>query len=175
VTYYASVDQLPPFEEYDMKERTYRYFTGTPLYPFGYGLSYTTFGYSDMTLPEKAVAGESVAVSVTVTNTGAVAGDEVVQLYLTDEKASTPRPLRQLEAFERVTLKPGESRKVEFTLKSDQLSIINDKEKHVIEPGWFTITVGGKQPGFTGTIDPQFTQTVSRRIRLTGREVVMPD
>jgi len=114
-------------------------------------------------------------VSVTITNTGAVAGDEVVQLYLTDEKASTPRPLRQLEAFERVTLKAGESRKVKFTLKPDQLSIINDKEKRVIEPGWFTITVGGKQPGFTGEIDPKFTQTVSRRIRLTGREVVMPD
>ncbi|HUW93489.1 MAG TPA: glycoside hydrolase family 3 C-terminal domain-containing protein, partial [Bacteroidales bacterium] len=175
VTYYTSVDQLPPFEVYDMKERTYRYFTATPLYPFGYGLSYTSFSYTDMAVPEKTVAGEPVRVSVTVTNTGAVGGDEVVQLYLTDEKASTPRPLRQLEGFERINLKVGESRKVEFTLNPDQFSMINDKEKRVIEPGWFTVTVGGKQPGFSGVIDPQFTQTMSRRIRLTGREVSMPD
>ena len=70
VTYYRSVDQLPPFEEYDMENRTYRYFTGTPLYPFGYGLSYTTFGYSGLDVPEKSVAGSDVRVSVTVTNTG---------------------------------------------------------------------------------------------------------
>ena len=175
VTYYNSVDQLPPFENYDMKERTYRYFTGTPLYPFGYGLSYTTFSYSDMAMPGKSVAGQPVTVNVTVTNTGTIAGDEVVQLYLTDEKASTPRPLRQLEAFERIFLKPGESIRLSIILKPEQFSMINDKDIRVIEPGWFTISVGGKQPGFKGDTDQQFTNVVTRRIRLSGKEVNMTE
>jgi beta-glucosidase len=175
VTYYSSVDQLPPFEEYDMANRTYRYFRGTPLYPFGYGLSYTSFDYSGLDIPEKGEAGSDVRVRVTVTNTGKRAGDEVVQLYLTDEKASTPRPVRQLEGFKRIHLAAGESSTLEFTLKAEQFSMINSKDTRVIEPGWFTVTVGGKQPGFYGEIDPQFTRTVSKRIRLTGREVLMPE
>jgi beta-glucosidase len=170
VTYYKSVDQIPPFEDYDMKGRTYRYFTGEPLYPFGYGLSYTTFAYSNLSVPEKAVAGEPVRVKVTVTNSGKVSGEEVVQLYLTDEKASTPRPLRQLEGFRRIMLQAGESREVEFTLEPRQFSIINNKDKRVIEPGYFTIAAGGKQPGFKGNPDPQFTQVLTGRIRLTGKE-----
>ncbi|MGB4293956.1 MAG: glycoside hydrolase family 3 C-terminal domain-containing protein [Bacteroidales bacterium] len=173
VTYYKSVNQLPPFEDYNMKGRTYRYFTGEPLYPFGYGLSYTTFAYSDLVLPESAKAGEPVKVKVTVKNTGKMTGDEVVQLYLTDEKASTPRPVRQLEGFKRITLQPGESKVVEFTLEPRQFSIINNKNKRVIEPGYFTIAVGGKQPGFKGYLDPQFTQVLTGRIRLTGKEVAM--
>ncbi len=170
VTYYSSVDQLPPFEDYDMENRTYRYFSGTPLYPFGYGLSYTTFSYSDLTLPEKIVAGMMRRVSVRVTNTGKMAGDEVVQLYITDEKASTPRPLRQLEGFKRVHLNAGESKTVEFILKAEQFSMINKSDIRVIEPGWFTVAAGGKQPLLTGTSDQQFTQVVSSRIRLTGKE-----
>ena len=108
---------------------------------------------------------------VKVTNTGKVEGDEVVQLYLTDEKATTPRPVRQLEGFSRISLKPGESKVVEFALEPRQFSIINKKNKRVIEPGYFSITVGGKQPGFSGYLDPQFTNVVSGRIRLTGKEV----
>lgn len=171
VTYYKSVDQIPAFENYDMAGKTYRFFTQEPLYPFGYGLSYTTFTYSNLSLPEKAAAGEKVNVSVTVTNTGSLEGDEVVQLYLTDEKASTVRPIRQLEGFKRVTLKPGETRIVEFSLDPRQFSIINNKNRRVIEPGYFTISVGGKQPGFKGYLDPQFTQVVTGRIRLTGKEL----
>ena len=154
-----------------MAGKTYRYFTKEPLYPFGYGLSYTTFSYSDLSLAEKAVAGEKITVKVKVTNTGKVEGDEVVQLYLTDEKATTPRPVRQLEGFSRISLKPGESKVVEFALEPRQFSIINKKNKRVIEPGYFSITVGGKQPGFSGYLDPQFTNVVSGRIRLTGKEV----
>ena len=169
VTYYSSVDQLPPFEDYDMENRTYRYFSGTPLYPFGYGLSYTTFSYSDLTLPEKIEAGSDVKVSVSVTNTGKMAGDEVVQLYITDEKASTPRPLRQLEGFKRVHLNAGESKTVEFTLKAEQFSMINKNDVRVIEPGWFTVFAGGGQPGFTGSSDPPCTQVLSSRMRLTGK------
>jgi beta-glucosidase len=171
VTYYKSIDQIPAFENYDMTGKTYRFFTKEPLYPFGYGLSYTNFTYSNLSIPEKSVAGENIKVEVTVTNSGKVAGDEVVQLYLTDEKASTPRPLRQLEGFRRISLKPGESRKIEFSLDPRQFSIINNKEKRVIEPGYFTISVGGKQPGFRGYLDPQFTQTLAGRIKLTGKEV----
>jgi beta-glucosidase len=170
VTYYKTVDQIPSFENYDMNGKTYRYFTQEPLYPFGYGLSYTTFTYSNLSLPAKAAAGESVRLKVVITNSGKVAGEEVVQLYLTDEKASTPRPVRQLEGFKRIVLKPGESKEVEFTLEPRQFSIINKKDKRVIEPGWFTISVGGKQPGFKGYLDAQFTQVITGRISLTGKE-----
>jgi beta-glucosidase len=171
VTYYKSVDQLPPFDDYDMTGRTYRYFIKEPLYPFGYGLSYTTFNYSNLSLPSSAPAGEKVTVKVTVTNTGKMTGDEVVELYLTDEKASTQRPVRQLEGFSRVNLKPGESKVVEISLEPRQFSMINNKAKRVIEPGYFTISVGGKQPGFSGYLDPQFTQVLTGRIKLTGKEV----
>jgi beta-glucosidase len=171
VTYYKSIDQIPAFENYNMTGKTYRFFTQEPLYPFGYGLSYTTFKYSDLSIPGNAVAGEKVNVKVTITNTGNVNGDEVTELYLTDEKASTPRPIRQLEGFARVSLKPGESKVVEIKLEPRQFSIINNKTKRVIEPGYFTISVGGKQPGFKGYLDPQFTEVLTGRIRLTGKEV----
>ncbi len=170
VTWYKSVDQLPPFDNYDMTGRTYRYFTGEPLWPFGFGLSYTTFGYSDLKVPEKLVAGEPLTVSVKVTNTGQREGEEVVQLYLTDEKASTPRPIRQLEGFERISLKAGESKVVSFTLEPRQLSLINKKDQRVIEPGEFTVAVGGKQPGFTGRADASTTQVLTTRLRVTGKE-----
>lgn len=171
VTYYKSIDQIPAFENYDMAGKTYRFFTQEPLYPFGYGLSYTSFTYSNLTIPQSAKGGEDVKVKVTVTNSGKLSGEEVVELYITDEKASTQRPIRELEGFKRISLKPGESREVEFTLVPRQFSIINNKEKRVIEPGYFTISVGGKQPGFKGYIDPQSTQVLTGRVRLTGKEV----
>ncbi len=171
VTYYKSIDQIPAFENYDMEGKTYRYFRQEPLYPFGYGLSYTSFSYSNLVIPENAIAGEKINVKLTVTNSGKMEGEEVIQLYLTDEKASTPRPVRQLEGFTRIVLKPGESKEVEFIIDPRQFSIINDKNKRVIEPGYFTISIGGKQPGFKGYLDPQFTQVLTGRIRLTGKEV----
>ncbi|MFY9152694.1 MAG: glycoside hydrolase family 3 C-terminal domain-containing protein [Prolixibacteraceae bacterium] len=169
VTYYKSVDQLPAFENYDMEGRTYRYFRQTPIYPFGFGLSYTNFKYSDLKVPTEIQMGEKINVSVQVTNAGDRDGDEVVQLYLTDEKASTPRPIRQLEGFKRVTLKKGESKIVEFTLEPRQLSMINDKDKQVVEPGYFTISVGGEQPGFTGSCNAETTETLTGRLKLKGK------
>jgi beta-glucosidase len=169
VTYYKSVDQLPAFENYDMEGRTYRYFRQSPLYPFGFGLSYTSFTYSDLNVPKEAKVGEPITVSVKVTNAGDRDGDEVVQLYLTDEKASTPRPIRQLEGFKRISLKKGESQTVQFTLEPRQLSMINDKDKQVVEPGWFTISVGGEQPGFTGTTNAETTATITGRVNVKGK------
>ena len=173
VTYYKSVDQLPAFENYDMEGRTYRYFRQTPLYPFGFGLSYTNFSYSDLSLPKETKMGEKIIVSVKVTNSGERDGDEVVQLYLTDEKASTPRPIRQLEGFKRISLKKGESQIVTFVLEPQQLSIINNKDKQVVEPGYFTIAVGGEQPGFTGSAKAETTGTLTGRIKVTGKELAI--
>ncbi len=171
VTYYKSLDQLPAFENYDMKGRTYRYFKGEPLYPFGFGLSYTSFSYSDIQVPSTVKAGEDVKVSITVTNSGKLAGDEVVQLYLSDIEASTSRPVRQLEGFERVSLNPGESKKIEFVLNARQLSMINKKSQRVIEPGKFTVAIGGKQPGFNGRCDASTTQVVSSSFRVKGKYI----
>ncbi|MGE4585924.1 MAG: glycoside hydrolase family 3 C-terminal domain-containing protein, partial [Mangrovibacterium sp.] len=169
VTYYKSADQLPPFDSYDMAGRTYRYFTGDPLFPFGHGLSYTCFSYDRLEFPEIVDMKEPVKIRVRVSNTGNCDGDEVVQLYLTDEKASTPRPVRQLEGFERISLKKGESRTVEFTLIPRQLALIDRKGKWVLEPGWFTVSVGGKQPGFSGLADAYTTSTIQGRFRLKGK------
>lgn len=170
VTYYQSVDQLPAFDNYDMEGRTYRYFRGKPLYPFGHGLSYTTFDYYDLQLPAEVKTGEEVRLSVTVRNTGRLGGDEVVQLYLTDEEASTPRPIRQLLAFERVQLRRGEARTISFTLGPEQLALINADGQWAVEPGWFTVSVGGKQPGFAGRADAATTDVVQGRFRLRGLE-----
>ena len=169
VTYYKSVDQLPAFENYDMEGRTYRYFRQSPLYPFGFGLSYTNFAYTDLNLPKEVKMGENITVSVKVTNTGDRDGDEVVQLYLTDEKASTPRPIRSLEGFKRISLKKGESQIVSFTLEPRQLSMINDKDKQVVEPGFFTVAIGGEQPGFTGAAKAETTGTLSGKMKLIGK------
>ena len=164
VTYYKSVDQLPPFENYDMKGRTYRYFQKKPLYPFGFGLSYTKFKYSNLKLPANVSAEKDFEVLVDVTNIGDRDGDEVVELYVKDEKASTPRPIVQLEGFERINLKKGETKTVSFTITPRQLSLINKKGQRVVEPGWFTISVGGKQPD--GSQDNQ-----NGRINVTGKVV----
>jgi beta-glucosidase len=158
VTFYKSADQLPPFEDYDMMGRTYRYFQGEPLYPFGFGLSYTRFTYRLLTLPKAASAKREAKVQVEVLNAGKLAGEEVVQLYLKRRGESGPAPIRSLAGFERVALRPGEKRIVEFTLTPRQLA----------PPGTVEIAVGGKQPGFHGAADASTTQV------LTGSLTVAP-
>src|ERR1039458_8326840 len=146
VTFYTGVSQLPPFENYFMRGRTYRYFEGTPLYPFGYGLSYTTFSYSGLSVSTAAItAGEPVTAEVTVTNTGKHAGDEVAQLYLSFPQVKGA-PLRALRAFQRVHLEPGASQKVHFELKPRDLSMVTESGDPIIAEGQYSVSVGGGQP-----------------------------
>jgi beta-glucosidase len=146
VTFYKDVSQLPPFEDYSMKGRTYRYFEGTPLYPFGYGLSYTSFSYSGLTVPASAVsAGSPVVAEVTVTNTGSRAGDEVAQLYLNFPRVPG-RPLRALRGFQRVHLEAGASQKLRFELQPRDLSMVTEAGEPIVAEGLYEISVGGGQP-----------------------------
>ncbi|MGB6034094.1 MAG: glycoside hydrolase family 3 C-terminal domain-containing protein, partial [Bacteroidota bacterium] len=168
VTFYKSVEQLPPFVEYAMKERTYRYFTGDPLFPFGHGLSYTTFQYSDLQIPAQVESGDNVVVKVRVKNSGGMAGEEVVQLYVTDLEASAPVSIRSLQGFDRVYLEPGEEKTVSFTLIPRQISIIDNDFKRVLEPGFFQVSVGGKQPGFEGVADTPTSGVTTGRFEVVG-------
>jgi beta-glucosidase len=168
VTFYRSVDQLPPFTDYAMKGRTYRYFEGTPLYPFGHGLSYTRFSYDRLRVPAKRAAGEAVEVSVRVRNEGQVAADEVVQVYVSDRDASAPVPIRALKAFRRLALRPGEARTVRFSLSARDFSLVGADGRRTVEPGRFLIAVGGKQPGFSGTADAATTQVLTAELEMTG-------
>jgi len=146
VTFYTGVNQLPNFEDYSMERRTYRYFNGKPLYPFGYGLSYTTFKYSDLALPTQAVAaGQPVVADVTVTNTGKIAGDEAVQVYLKfpDVKGA---PRIALRGFQRIHLEAGASQRVHFELKDRDLGMVNEAGNPMIAAGDYTISIGGGQP-----------------------------
>ncbi len=133
LTFYASADQLLPFEEYGMEGRTYRYLHGPPVFPFGHGLSSTTFAYGALDLPSRVGAGEEVRLSVEVENTGSRAGEEVVQLYLTDVEG-----------------------------------------ERVVKPGWFEVSVGGKQPGFSGVADAATTGVITGRFQVTGESVRLP-
>jgi beta-glucosidase len=176
VTFYKSVSQLPPFEDYSMQGRTYRYFKGDPLYPFGFGLSYTTFKYENLKLSaQKIKAGDDVALDVTVQNAGQRDGEEVVQLYVSDLSASAPVPIRSLAGVERVFLRAGERRNIRFTLGSAQMSIINAQGKRVVEPGEFLISVGGKQPGFSGRADVNTTGVVQARLVVAGKVTQLND
>jgi beta-glucosidase len=146
VTFYKGVDQLPNFEDYGMANRTYRYFTGKPLYPFGYGLSYAKFEYSGLTLPTQPVAtGQDLSAEVTVTNKGAVAGDEVVQLYL-KFPAVKGAPLNALRGFERIHLEPGASQKVHFVLKPRDLGMVTEEGNPIVAAGDYAVSIGGGQP-----------------------------
>jgi beta-glucosidase len=155
VTFYRSVSDLPAFDDYSMAKRTYRYFTGQPLYRFGFGLSYTTFGYGNLRIsPATPRSGDAVTVSAEIRNTGQVGGDEVVQLYLKDVQASLPVPQVQLAGFTRIRLAPGEKRTVQFTLTAEQMSLADEAGKWVLEPGDFRVWVGGQQPNLGGDGQP---------------------
>jgi beta-glucosidase len=167
VTFYKDVHQLPHFENYSMKGRTYRYFEGQPLWPFGYGLSYSTFSYSDLNLPNAPInAGNPLDVCVNVTNTGKIAGDEVVQLYLKFPELPGA-PIRALRGFQRIHLDPGMSQKVEFHLNPRDLSMVTEAGDIIVAEGKYTVSVGGGQPG-TGT------QSVGSNFEVNG-QVMLPE
>jgi beta-glucosidase len=147
ITFPRSMDDVPYFGSYAMKGRTYRYAEKTPLYPFGYGLSYTTFAYSEVVVSSASVrAGDTVTVSATVKNVGKVPSDEVVQLYVKDLEASCAVPVHDLRGFTRVRLGPGEAQTISFDLTARDLALVNDAGKRVLEPGRFRATIGGSQP-----------------------------
>ena len=146
ITFYKSDSDLPEFVDYKMDNRTYRYFKGTPLYGFGYGLSYTTFRYDDLKLPAKIAKGKNISVSVRITNTGKIAGEEVAQLYVINQNAAIKAPLKTLKGFERISLKAGESKTVTFTLSSDDLSYVTTEGIYQEYIGEIKIAVGGHQP-----------------------------
>jgi beta-glucosidase len=146
VTFYSSTDQLPAFTDYSMKGRTYRYFHGDPLYGFGYGLSYTEFAYSNVKLSTPTLdAGEDLTVEADVTNSGKLAGDEVVELYLTPP-ASALAPSHELEGFERIHVEAGATQHVSFTLHPRQLSLVDAEGNRSVQPGNYSVFVGGSQP-----------------------------
>lgn len=144
LTFYKSVDDLPPFDDYFMKGKTYRFFEKEPLYPFGYGLSYTTFEYKNLTLDNESIKnGENVKLTVEISNTGNMDGEEVVQLYVKDLEASTPRPIKALKAYERVLIKKGETKTITFEVTPKMLELWSiDQQKYIVEPGNFELMVG---------------------------------
>ncbi|MGQ9608039.1 MAG: glycoside hydrolase family 3 C-terminal domain-containing protein [bacterium] len=151
VTFVKSLDQVPQFTDYSMKNRTYRYMKEEPLYPFGYGLSYTTFKYSNLKINSKEIAPtQNLDIYVDVENTGNRDGDEVVQVYVSIPDASIVSPIRSLQGFTRVHLKSGERRTIQFTLTPQQFAIVNEDGKFIVEPGRVSVSVGGGQPGVKG-------------------------
>jgi len=147
VTFPRSFEQLPAYEDYSMKGRTYRYMTAEPLYPFGFGLSYTQFAYSDLRISKDRVhKDESVTIEVTLTNTGKMASDEVAELYLTHEGANDSEPLFALKGFQRVSLAPGASKRLRFVLTPEQLSLVDANGKSFVPAGKVRISVGGSLP-----------------------------
>ncbi len=144
VTFYKSLADLPPFEDYNMAGHTYRFFEGEPLYPFGHGLSYTTFAYSNLrTDAESIPSNGEITVSLDVTNTGSRSGDEVVQLYVRYPNSDVDRPIKELKGFERISIDPGQTKSVEFKLPARELAYWSvDRHDWVVEAKPVEIQVG---------------------------------
>lgn len=146
LTFYKSIDQIPAFDNYDMTGKTYRYFRGAPLYEFGYGLSYTSFQYRLVDAPTTFVPDADVTLRVEVTNAGACDGDEVVQLYVSHPEATGKHPVRALSGFERIHLKAGERRTLDFTLTPAQLQLLDDRGRQQQPVRPVTVSIGSSQP-----------------------------
>ena len=165
VTFYKSVNDLPDFKNYNMENRTYRYFKGNPLFPFGHGLSYTNFSYSNINVPQRSNLNDDINVKVDVTNSGKMAGDEVVQLYISQQVGETS-PTRSLVGFQRINLKPNETKAVSFTITPKQYAVIANDGTSKTKAGTLEICVGGKQPGFSGVADTHTTSVLKGKVIL---------
>ncbi len=163
VTFYRSDNDLPPFEDYTMKNRTYRYFMGKPLYAFGHGLSYTTFAYSDLQLPASVIKGKNVTVRVKVKNTGQLDGEEVSQLYITHQKLKTLVPIRALKGFTRNFITHGTTKQLTFVIKAEDLMVVDQDGELRYMPGALSISAGGQQPD---KLSASNKTTISRSIML---------
>ncbi len=155
ITFYKNDSDLPDFESYDMKNRTYRYFKGTPMFEFGFGLSYSKYNYSRLTATPATINTKTLTFTIEIKNSGKMAGDEVAQLYVTPEKCNNdkPQPLKTLKAFKRIKLNVGETKLVTFTLDLLDLGGYSSLGEKMILPGKYTISIGGAQPSnqlFTG-------------------------
>jgi beta-glucosidase len=171
LTFYKSVDQLPSFDDYNMKGRTYRYFTGEPLYPFGYGLSYTTFEYSNLKFDKDSVgASDDLTASVDVKNTGKISGDEVVEVYLTHSGVDGA-PVRALAGFKRVHVAPGSTQHVQVAIPNRNLSLVDSEGNRKITAGELQVWVGGGQP--VAREGQQKPAGVSGSVKVTG-EATLP-
>lgn len=166
VTFPKSVTDLPPYEDYSMEGRTYRFMKQEPLYPFGFGLTYSPFRFSGLAVDKQELReGNSFAVTVTVTNTGDRDSDEVVQLYITDTEATTRVPLCALKGFKRISVKGGQSETVRFDLTTDALKLVDDSGRELLEKGEFRITVGSCSPGPRGlTLGAPIPEEISVRV-----------
>jgi len=174
VTVYRSVDQLSAFTDYRMAGRTYRFFRGDALYPFGYGLSYTPFRFRDLRVPPRVRAGDSAEVSVEVENAGGVAGEEVVEIYLTALDGDARSPIRSLEGFQRVSLRPGERRRVVLSLAPGQLSTVDAGGARAVEPGRYEVSVGGRQPSASAVADAAALEVLRARFEIVGARHPVP-
>lgn len=147
ITFPKSLKDIPDYDDYTMKGRTYKYMEAEPMYPFGFGLSYTHFEYSNLKLSKNKInKKESITANIQVKNTGSLKADEIVQLYLTDVEASVKVPKYQLYGIKRITLSSGESKEVEFTITPDMLKLVNLQGDYILEPGDFRVYVGGSSP-----------------------------
>lgn len=170
VTFYADDSQLPDFTDYSMRGRTYRYFAGEPLYPFGFGLSYSTFAYdTPICRTRRPRTGEPITITTRVRNTGVRTGEEVVQLYLCHPDAPEPKPIRALKGVRRITLRPGEAQTVEFTLMPRDLALVQPDGRSVCAPGTIRCYIGGTQPDAS----PE-SERRSCPIRISGTAKVLP-
>ncbi|GAA0713723.1 glycoside hydrolase family 3 protein [Aquimarina litoralis] len=166
VTFYKSVEDLPDFKSYDMTNRTYKYFTGEPLYPFGHGLSYTNFTYANVEIPETIKANEDINVTVQVTNAGEMMGDEVVQLYISHNDEEYKGAAHSLIGFQRINLKAGETKKVSFTVSPKQYAWITTDGQEQIISGDILLHIGGKQPSSLGKIKTSTTQILTKTVKI---------
>ena len=172
LTFYQNINQIPAFDEYDMKGKTYRYFDGKPLYEFGYGLSYSSFEYSIKNIPDEVKTSDDIQISVAVKNTGKMAGDEIVQLYVSLPDSKLKNPIRSLQGFKSVHLNEGETKIVNFTLQPRQFSARNNENVALVESGKVMLSIGGKQPDSNSLSDKKVVQ---KTVKISGDKFFIND